>query len=241
MRLLLYNLRYGTGGSQYWLPWSGYLHKTSTNLQSIIQFIESVNPDIMGLVEVDEGSYRSSKRNQAEQIAQALGHYHTYKSKYAEESIIHRFPILNKQGNAFLTRDTISNAKFHYFERGMKRLVIELELDNLVIFLVHLSLSFRIRHHQLNDLYTLVKGTRKPHIVAGDFNAFWGDREIGLFLAATGLTNANADGSLTFPSWDPTRQLDFILHSPEIRSRELCIPRVTLSDHLPLVWDFEVA
>ena len=240
MRFVMYNLRYGTGGRPLPFPWSGYLRKTANNLRETILFLQSLDPDILGLVEVDAGSYRAGRRNQAETIAEALGHYHTYRSKYGEFRFTRRIPIINKQGNAFLTRDTISNAQFHYFEKGVKRLVIELEMENLTIFLVHLALSFRIRHHQLSDLYSLVKGTKAPHIVAGDFNSRWGDREIELFMAATGLTNAAPRSMPSFPSWAPKRQLDFILHCPRVRPTGFMMPRVTFSDHLPLVCDFEV-
>ena len=77
-------------------------------------------------------------------------------------------------------------------------------------------------------------------IVAGDFNAFWGDREIGLFLAATGLAISTAKPQPSFPSWKPRRQLDFILHSPLVRITDFFMPQVTYSDHLPLVCDFEI-
>jgi len=241
MRLLVYNIRYATGGRPLWFPWSGYLRRTGGTLHDITRFIASVDPDIAGLVEVDEGSYRSRKRNQADLIAGELGHYHVYESKYGIASLARRLPVMNKQGNAFLTRDSISNERFHYFTKGVKRLVIELELDDLVIFLVHLAVNFRTRHHQLNDLYSLVKDTPKPHIVAGDFNAMWGDREVELFLAATGLRNANPGGLPSFPSWRPRRQLDFVLYSPGIRMTEFRMPNVTHSDHLPLVFDFEIA
>ena len=222
------------------LPWSGYLRHTSSNLKDITGFIHGLDPDIVGLVEVDAGSFRSGHQHQAQIIAERLGHYHTYSSKYARSSAARLMPMMNKQGNAFLSRDTIHNERFHYFDRGMKRLVIELELDNLVVFLVHLALGFRIRHHQLSSLYDLVNQTDKPHIVAGDFNAAWGNREINLFLAATGLRNADLASRPTYPSWAPRRQLDFILHSPEITTRRLDIPPVTYSDHLPMVYDFDV-
>ncbi len=241
MRFLLYNIRYATGAKLPKLPWSGYFKRTGTHLGEITRFIRSVEPDIIGLVEVDGGSYRTRKSNQAQQIAQELGHYHTYQSKYAQNArFANRFPVVNKQGNAFITRDTIHHERFHYFSKGMKRLVIELELDSVVVFLVHLSLGYRVRHHQLRDLYDLVKGTAKPHIVAGDFNALWGEKEIDLFMAATGLSNVNRDRHPTFPSWSPKRHLDFILCSEGVQVDGFHIPAVTLSDHLPLVVDFHV-
>ena len=243
MRFLLYNVRYCAGAGtrvHFPLPWIGYLKRTGKTLSRITQFIDSQDPDIVGLVEVDGGSYRSRRQNQAEVIAGALGHYHCYESKYAETSFAQLLPIMNKQINAFLTNDVVRGERFHYFDRGIKRLAIELELEDLTVFLVHLSLKYRHRQSQLGELYTLVKNVRKPHIVAGDFNAFWGDREIQLFLAATGLRNANTDGWPSFPSWAPHRQLDFILHSSGIRVNSFQIPQVMLSDHLPLICDFEI-
>jgi endonuclease/exonuclease/phosphatase family metal-dependent hydrolase len=241
MRLLVYNIRYGTGGRPLLFPWSGYLRRTAGNLGDLTHFVGELDPDIIGLLEVDEGSYRSGRKNQAEAIAESLGHYHTYRSKYGTASVYHLIPILNKQGNAFLTRDSTTNERFHYFEKGVKRLVIELELEDMVIFLVHLSLTFRVRHDQLSHLYSLVKDTAKPVIVAGDFNARWGDKEVQLFLAATNLITANTCGAPSFPSWAPKRQLDFVLHSPEVRPTQFWMPPVTYSDHLPLVFDFDLA
>ena len=240
MRLLVYNIRYGTGGQRPLFPWSGYLRRTGDNLSAMTEFIRSLNPDVVGLLEVDDGSYRSGKRNQAEWIGKELGHYHIYRSKYGESSVAQSFPLINRQGNAFLSRDSIEDERFHYFTQGAKRLVIELELQSVNIFLVHLALGFRVRHHQLRDLYELVKNSTKPVIVAGDFNALWGDREIDLFMAATGLVSANQEGTASFPSWAPKRQLDFVLHSPDIHSQRFTMPRVNYSDHLPLVWDFAV-
>ena len=243
MRLLLYNIRYATGagaGFHFPLPGSGYLRNTSRNLAHITEFIRSQSPDIVGLVEVDLGSMRSSSVNQAESIARAIGHSPYYLSKYGHRSINHKLPIVRKQGNAFLTRFPNSVQRFHYFELGIKRLIMELELDQVCLFLVHLSLKYRHRHHQMHHLLTLVKNARKPVIVAGDFNTFLGDYEIGMFCAAAGLSNANAHGQPSWPSRRPRRQLDFILYGPGIEVTHFGLPRVGHSDHLPLVCDFEV-
>ena len=243
MRLLLYNIRYAAGiGKDFHfpVPYSGYFKHTNGNLKRIVDFIKSVDPDIVGLVEVDSGSFRSEKNNQAETIAQELNQYHVFQSKYPTASMAQKVPVLNKQGNAILTNQKIKSSKFHYFRVGVKRLVIELELENFSIFLVHLSIKFRHRQNQLRDLYEMVKNTKKPVIVAGDFNAFWGDRELQLFLAATGLENGNGKGQPSHPSRAPRRQLDYIFYSPQIRTTGFKIPRIKLSDHSPLVYDFEI-
>jgi len=235
MRFLLYNIRYGTGPKMH-----NYVRSSRDNLARIGAFINKLEPDLVGLVEVDHGSYRTGGANQAELLANGLGHYHSHSIKYQENSFWRRIPVLKQQGNAFLARDRIRNETFHFFKRGMKRLVIELELDHLVVYLVHLALGARVRHHQLSDLHDLIKERRKPCLVAGDFNLHWGEQEINLFLAATGLQNANHFNLPTYPSNNPRRHLDFILHSREIAVCKLEVPRVCYSDHLPIMIDFDV-
>ena len=243
MRFLLYNIRYAAGiGKEIHLPfpYSGYLKKTNKNLLKIAGFIKKMNPDIVGLVEVDSGSFRTGNRNQAEIISEKLGCYHVYQSKYGEKSLLKFVPLLKQQGNAFLTNQEIEAETFHYFNSGVKRMVMELELEECNIFLVHLSLKFRHRQHQLVDLYSIIKESDKPVILAGDFNSFWGNHELELFLAATGLINANTENMPSHPSRSPKRVLDFILHSPEIKITNFEIPQVKYSDHVPLICDFEI-
>jgi endonuclease/exonuclease/phosphatase family metal-dependent hydrolase len=243
MRILLYNIRYGIGfgaSMSLPLPGVGYLMGNRANLQRITDFIKNQDPDIVGLVEVDSGSIRSRRINQAEAIARALGHYSVYQSKYGAASLNHLLPIVRKQGNAFLAAPRVHGERFHYFEKGIKRLTIELELDECAIFLVHLSLKYRHRQAQLRSLYDLVMASRKPVLIAGDFNTFWGEHEIYLFMKATGLRSANVQGLPSYPSRAPRRELDFVLYGQGIEITGFRIPEVQLSDHLPLVCDFEV-
>lgn len=241
MRLLLYNIRYGTGhkkGFHLPVPYAGFFKKTAANLNRIIDFIRQVDPDIIGLVEVDSGSYRSSNVCQAEQIAEELGFHYVVETKYSNNSIVQKVPIIKQQSNALLSRHEILDCTFHYFTQGVKRLIIKAELADVAIFIVHLSLKYRHRQNQLGQLYSLIRATDKQIIVAGDFNTFWGNKELKLFLAATGLNNANAVNAPSHPSHAPHRQIDFILHSEGIRVDSFSIPDIQLSDHAPLICDF---
>jgi endonuclease/exonuclease/phosphatase family metal-dependent hydrolase len=243
VRLLIYNIRYATGAGPAFhlpLPGAGYLRSSRRNLARITDFIKQQQPDVVGLIEVDTGSIRTGMVNQADFIARSLGHYSTYECKYGVESVTQFMPIVRKQGNAFLAAPSVRGERFHYFNTGVKRLIIELELDEVAIFLVHLSLKYRHRQYQLRHLYDLVRRSRKPVIVAGDFNAFWGDHELYLFTQAAGLTSANAQGLPSYPSHGPRMQLDFILHSTQIHVSRFEIPDVRYSDHLPLVCDFSI-
>ncbi len=223
-------------------PISGYMGRTGKHLQEIIQFLKSCDPDVVGLVEVDAGSYRSERKNQAEKIAQELGHHHSYRCKYPDEfRWLHRIPVLNKQGNAFICRDGQRKEKVHYVSHGVKRLVLELELENVVFLLLHLALSYRKRQEQLREVRHIVRGLDKPCIVAGDFNVMSGPKELELFLEASSLQHAGPEDAKTFPSWKPKLGLDFILYSPGIEIKSFDIPQVQFSDHLPIICEFELS
>lgn len=243
MRFLLYNIRYATGtGAAFHLPipGAGYLRSNPRVLDRITQFIKSADPDIVGLIEVDTGSIRTGNVNQAEVIAESLGHYSSYQCKYGTSSINTLVPIVNKQANAFLAAPRVEGERFHYFDTGIKRLIIELELDEICVFLVHLSLKFRHRHAQLRHVFQLVKGSSKPVIVAGDFNTFWGEHEMALFMEAAGLRSANVNQLPSYPARRPRMELDFILHSRGVKIDSFEVPAVTFSDHRPLICDFRV-
>ncbi|MBC8208170.1 MAG: endonuclease/exonuclease/phosphatase family protein [Desulfobulbaceae bacterium] len=241
MKFLLYNIRYGTGRGTYYhlpLPYAGFFKTTANKMDEISTFIRSVDPDIVALVEVDSGSYRCGWSCQADRLAQDLGYSHVVESKYRNGSLAQRVPVLNKQSNALLCREAILAHRFHYFDEGVKRLVIEVELADALIFIVHLSLKYRHRHQQLEHLHRLLMDRTKPVIVAGDFNTFGGNRELDLFLAATGLCDANAEARPSYPSHAPHRQLDFILHSPELEAVKCQVPDIRLSDHVPMIVEF---
>src|SRR5690606_28751928 len=213
MRLLLYNIRYGLGlgSALHWpLPGAAFVLGNRSNLQRIIDFLKSQDPDIVALVEVDTGSIRTRSVNQADEIARALGHYSVYQCKYGIGSINQRLPIVRKQGNAFLAAPRVQGERFHYFEKGIKRLIIQRELDDCAIFLVHLSLKYRHRHAQLRYLYDLGVAARKRVVVAGEFIAFWGEHEIYLFMKAAGLRSANSASLPSYPRRSPRKELDFV-------------------------------
>lgn len=243
MRLVVYNIRYATGTGPAFhlpLPGAGYLRSSKRVLEDIAQFIRRQDPDLVGLIEVDTGSVRSGLVNQAEYIARHLGHYTAYECKYGLASINNQLPIVRKQANAILAAPRVTGERFHYFPTGIKRLIIEMELEDVCVFLVHLSLKYRHRQDQLRHLHDLILQARKPVVVAGDFNTFTGKDELFLFMRATGLRSANVAGLASFPARVPQFELDFVLVSREIEVTDFRIPDVRHSDHRPIVCDFRV-
>jgi endonuclease/exonuclease/phosphatase family metal-dependent hydrolase len=243
LRLLVYNIRYATGTGPAFhlpLPGAGYLRSNRRVLEDITRFIRSEDPDLVGLIEVDTGSVRTRMVNQAEYIANELGHYTAYECKYGSRSINQLVPVVRKQSNALLAAPRVTGERFHYFDTGIKRLIVELELEDVCVFLVHLSLKYRHRQYQLRTLHDLVVAARKPVIVAGDFNTFWGTHEIYLFMRASGLRSANGEGLPSYPARKPRHELDFVLVSETIDVTGFRVPAVTFSDHRPLVCDFVI-
>jgi len=60
-------------------------------------------------------------------------------------------------------------------------------------------------------------------------------------MKAAGLRSANVDSLPTYPSRAPRKELDFILYQDGIEVTSFEIPNIRLSDHMPLVCDFELA
>ena len=242
---MLYNMRYATGtGFKFHLPvpFGGFFRKTSKNLDALIRFFREQKADVLGLVEIDSGSYRAGHRSQADLIAQKLNQRPFCRSKYNRYSWWSRLPLMRKQANACLCGQPVVYERAHLLRKGFKRLVMELELENVVIFIVHLAVSRRCREAQLADLARLAQHAKKPYLIAGDFNAFAGKIELKHFMHTLRLSSANLADLPTFPSRAPRWQLDFILHSPEIRITHFEVARnIRLSDHLPLICDFEIA
>ena len=217
MRLLLYNIRYGLGlgSALHWpLPGVGYLLGNRTNLPAHHRLHQSRR------IPTSSASSKSTRARSGRaasikptSIARALGHYSVYQCKYGAGSLNHRLPILRKQGNAFLAAPRVHGERFHYFEKGIKRLIIELELEECAIFLVHLSLKFRHRHTQLQHLHDLVMASRKPVIVAGRLQYVLGRaRDLSVHEGLQAAQREYATACRRIRAGRPRKELDFVLY-----------------------------
>ena len=90
------------------------------------------------------------------------------------------------------------------------------------------------------SLRVTAAGSLPSSVVAGDFNTFWGDHEIYLFMEASGLKSANRLGLPSYPSRNPRKELDFVLYSNGIDVTQFDVPDVRFSDHRPLICDFNI-
>lgn len=244
MRLVLYNMRYAAGAGLRFntpFPGAGYLRDSSVNLGRIQHYLRGLDADLLALVEIDGGSRRAPE-SQVSTLAAALGtSHHAFRCKYSLGSLPARLPLLRAQGNAVLSRTPLHAVRYHELAQGTKRLVIEAELDAVSLFVVHLALRPAQRRRQLLELADLVRGARRPAVIAGDLNTLQPARELRPFLAATGLRPADEMLPASWPAPRPRLALDHVLVSRELEVARLEVPDVRLSDHRPLVCDLKVA
>ena len=108
MRLLIYNIAYGTGsagGVKGIFSAHRYLRTSNTVIDSIAGFINQSSADVVGLVEIDTGSFRTGYLDQTSLIAEQLSGYSSCAVKYGLSSIGRKLPILRKQANAFFSKN----------------------------------------------------------------------------------------------------------------------------------------
>ncbi|MBN1333576.1 MAG: endonuclease/exonuclease/phosphatase family protein [Synergistales bacterium] len=243
MRIVIYNIRYGTGTGLHYhmpIPFSGFFAFSTKRISRIADFLDSLDADIVCLVEVDGGSYRHRKLCQAHRLASLQGWEHHFSTKYGKNSILSRLPLLSSQGNAILTRLPVVASREHHLARGMKKTVLEVEFPEFHVLVVHLPLGKSARRSQLKELARKLEPLRKPVLLGGDFNLLHGSSELNYLLSATGMRDADTAGTPTYPSRVPRFRLDRLLVRKEISVRNFTVPRIPLSDHLPIVCDFEI-
>lgn len=238
LRLLSYNIQTGitTSGYRHYLThsWKHVLPCTKRldNLSRIASMASEF--DIVGLQEVDGGSLRSGFINQTEYLA-----------------IEGRFPYWSDQTNRNLGK--LGQHSTGVLSRLCPAEVIEVKLpgmipgrgaltlryghgtDALVLVVAHLALGQRARLRQVQCIAEIIQDYRHV-IVMGDMNCRSESHEIDWLVKRAGLREPTHDLP-TFPSWQPSRNLDQILVSPSLTIERVEVLSHAFSDHLPIAMD----
>ncbi len=245
MKILVYNIAYGTGSPRSaWQLMAGlgsYLRSPGRYFKTIAHLVRHHQPDVAGFLETDTGSPRTGGVSQVEVLAEILrtranGGFGT---KYAPGGYLEKLPYCRNQTNALMVRDgAAENEWFDYMPCGAKRLVLGCEYESVKILLVHLALRKAVRRKQLDYLAEKIAAGGR-YIVCGDFNTFSGHRELLQFMRKTHLRSANKAHLPTYPARKPAKELDYILYSPELQLKSFRVIRFPGSDHLPLLAEFQ--
>lgn len=252
VKVISYNIEYCEGMEGIWYQYLKFwkIFFPPKNLdRNLIGALKKIKPDILALIEVDVGSLRSRRKDEVRFLEEKLGlKDFVEKIKYPFKGwlrLFHHLPILNKQANAIISKFPFTGVKYHVFHEGTKRMVIEATVKcpkKVTLLAAHLALGKKARAKQVEELINIVNDIKNPVILMGDFNTFNGIKEIKELLKKTHLRDMikldKKSLPLTEPAWHPTRRLDYILTSPEIKVKKYSVLDFHFSDHLPLMIDF---
>ncbi len=241
LRVLSYNIQVGiaTQRRSHYLTqsWRHLVPHPArfSNLDHIAQLLQDY--DIVGLQEVDAGSLRSNFINLTEYLADKAGF------PFWHHRINRRLGKLARHATGLLSRIRPVKVAEQRLPglipgRGFTAALYGHGEETLVIFNIHLALSRRVRFEQVGYLADLVN--RYPHVILmGDMNCQPESPELRYLFRRTRLREP-MEKFHTFPSWQPKRNIDHILVTPELEVRQARVLHHSFSDHLPIAMELVV-
>mgnify|MGYP002083465773 FL=1 len=229
LRVLTYNIHHGEGVD-------GVL-----DLPRIARVIDSVEPDIVALQEVDQKTRRAGEVDQPAELAQLTKRNVVFGGNFRFQG--------GEYGNAVLSRLPIVRHENHLlpsFGGGEQRGVLEVEIrlpdqaGTLAFLATHLDFrpGDRERLESVRAITALVADSPDgPALVAGDLNALPDSTALRAFEAAH-WTRANKEILPTSPVVNPRRQIDYVLYRPGNRWRVAevrVLDEAVASDHRPVL------
>jgi endonuclease/exonuclease/phosphatase family metal-dependent hydrolase len=221
--------------------------------------VEAFDADIVCLQEVRRFNHAEAQRFSRTDFG-VLAWPHQAQADYlAPEGyeVAYRTNAVTRQGehgNALLARWPIGDVGHHdvsdhrFEQRGLLHVPVMWRGIEVHVVVVHLGLINASRVRQAERLAQLVREELPPGapvVVAGDFND-WSEKLDGI-LESAGLSRARREGGArvaTFPSLVPVLSLDR-MYTRGLSCQSIMVPRgqswARLSDHLPLVVEFDLA
>ncbi|MFO7894527.1 MAG: endonuclease/exonuclease/phosphatase family protein [Longimicrobiales bacterium] len=224
IRVLAYNVHHGEGVDEV------------VDLERIADLIRSVDPDLVALQEVDSAATRTDGVHQAAELGRltglepVFGAFMPYQGGAYGMALLSRWPIAESRNLRLpagaeprtalavtvaspTTGRRIRFVGIHFYRTDDERLAQALRLEE------HLS------------------DETIPTLLAGDFNSTPDSDVMIHFSRGWAIVPKGAD-HLTFPSYAPDREIDFVLFRPEGRwevvTRRL-LDEPVASDHRPVV------
>ncbi len=253
LRVLAYNIHHGEGTDG------------KIDLERIAKVIRQAKPDLVALNEVDRGVKRTILVDQPKELARLTGMQVVF-----ERNIVYQG---GDYGNAVLSRLPVKRHKNHQlpsFYKGEQRGVLEVEVEvagtpggessnrrgrSVFFFATHLDYRPGDQERQasvkkieeiLADLGDRGDRAKAPVLLAGDLNATPDSEVLKLFRQTwTVADGAQGDAKLlTYPSKEPTKQIDYVLFRPAERWKVVdvrVIDEAVASDHRPVLAVLELA
>lgn len=219
--------QYPLTGWKYWLPHS------DRHIKLCGKVLKDEEVDVACISEISEKSLCTGFRSQTETLSESadMDHRHFFSSRIP-------FSSWRDEGNAVLSRHPLSNIASHPLHKELIGVALDeasilVEGKAVTVLIAHLALTKKHRQIQIKEIIDLVKGRTGPIILAGDFNEP-DPKAFDELLQATPLKQMLT--LKTFPSWKPTRSLDYVFLSEEFKMLDCYIPKSpAFSDHATLV------
>jgi endonuclease/exonuclease/phosphatase family metal-dependent hydrolase len=202
LRILTYNIHHGEGTD-------GKL-----DLERIAAVINSANPDLVALQEVDQNTTRTSRVNQAAELGKLTGMNYVFGKAMDFQG--------GAYGQAILSRFEIGSViteQLPQVEGREPRIVLRAEIhlsQNAKIQFSSTHLDHErddIRKVQAEAINKIFSQIAQPTVLAGDFNATPASGPMKEVVST--WTDAGADNSQpTIPSSRPVSRIDYILFKP---------------------------
>lgn len=244
MKVLSFNTGYFLGYEGSYLdylkrPWIGVIGSGEeyTNLDRLVDLVDSEDPDFVLLQEVDGGSMRTSTNGQNNYLQEKIPKKYMceFHRKY-RGLLFPRLPVFRFMGNAvFYTDGKVIN---HALSTGRKNLVQEIKLNDLSIFSLHLSnVGGWIRKKQLEEIKHIAE-KRENYVLSGDLNFHKGKKERQKLEKS--LSNPVRSPGKTFPSKNPAKKLDLVTSSDNVKIKNLEQLGDKFSDHRAIKFELEI-
>lgn len=224
VRILAYNIHHGGGMDSI------------VDLERIAALIRDVDPDLVALQEIDSVATRTGGVDQAAELGRLTGlhamygRFMPYQGGAYGMALLSRWPVEDVE-NVRLPDGAEPRTALSAIVRSPTT------ARRLRLVGIHFYRTAEERMAQARALDEHLAGDTIPTMLAGDFNST-PDSEVMAYLGRSwSIVDKGAD-RLTFPSYGPVREIDFVLLRPAdrfevVESRLLDEP--VASDHRPVV------
>jgi endonuclease/exonuclease/phosphatase family metal-dependent hydrolase len=210
----------------------------NSNLDAVAGIINSLEPDLVALQEVDNKTTRAKGLDLTAELSKRtgmkgiFGKAMDYAGGGYGEAVLTRHPIIYIKNNLL---PHTANAE----PRAALEIQIELPTGERIVFVgTHLD-HLRDQNNRMNQtsrIIELYEDCDFPIILAGDLNAVPGSDPINL-LSNDWSCASQVDPKPTFPSVGPSRKIDYIMFKPKERWKVIevrVIDEKVASDHCPV-------
>jgi endonuclease/exonuclease/phosphatase family metal-dependent hydrolase len=228
LRILCYNVHHCNPPSK----------KDFIDIDAIAKVINSVQPDLVALQEIDVHTERSGTPvDQAKDLGRLTGMYSFFVKTIDFQGGEYGIAILSKY--PFITTHAFELPMEHHAggePRGVAAVVIEpVNGFKMAFASTHLDVKEENRALQINAIVDYVQGVDIPVVLAGDFNA--GPDSYVIQELDKIFQRTCSDCPFTVPEIKPIRTIDYISFTPkgafEVVKHEV-IKEPYASDHLPV-------